>query len=70
MNGSLWFSKYQQLRRHWTNILEKLEAKPAWKLSSFRLKNDVIAEANRTGVKIHLGTLMSLCHVKNAQLGE
>ena len=50
--------------------LEKLESKPAWKLSSVRLKNDVIAEANKTGVKIHLGTLMSSCHLKNAQLGE
>ena len=49
---------------------EKLEAKPAWKLSSVRLKNDVIVEANKTGVKIHLGSLMALCHLKNAQLGE
>ena len=43
---------------------EKLEAKPAWKLSTVRVKNDVIAEANRTCVKNHIGTLLSLCHLK------
>ena len=40
---------------------------PAWDLSSVREKKTVMAEAVMQKQAIHLGSLMALCHLKNAQ---
>ena len=40
-----------------------------WDMTSVREKADVIEEAQRLKLTIHLGHLMELCHLKNSQLG-
>ena len=39
-----------------------------WPIASVREKSEVIAEARRTGKKVHFGCIMELCHLKNSQL--
>ena len=47
---------------------EKLEKIPAWDLTKVRSKKEVIDEARTKGRKIHIASLMDLCHLKNAEL--
>ena len=54
------------LKKEW----DKLKDKDAWDYDSVRERADVEEEARRTGVMIHLGSLMAFCHIKNYQLGE
>ena len=47
---------------------EKLENIPAWDKTKVRNKSDVIDEARRKGTKVHVASLMNICHLKNAEL--
>ena len=47
---------------------EKLEKIPAWDLTKVRSKKEVIDEARTNGAKVHLASLMDICHLKNAEL--
>ena len=48
--------------------LEKLETIPAWQLDKVKSKKEVIKEAQKNNNKVHLASLMDLCHLKNAEL--
>ena len=47
---------------------EKLEKISAWNLTKVRSKKDLIDEARTSGAKVHLASLMDICHLKNAEL--
>ena len=47
---------------------KKLETLPAWQLEKVKSKKEIILEAQRDEKKVHLGTLMDICHLKNAEL--
>ena len=47
---------------------EKLEKIPAWQLTKVRNKEEVIEEARNKGRKVHVASLMDLCHLKNSEL--
>ena len=47
---------------------EKLEKISAWNLTKVRSKKEVIDEARTTGTKVHVASLMDICHLKNAEL--
>ena len=49
---------------------DKLDNKPAWLFETVRSKRQVVEDAIRNKSQIHLGSVMVLCHLKNAQLGE
>ena len=49
---------------------EALLSKGTWDLSSVREKTSVQTEARDTGIKVHLGSLMSICSRKFAELAE
>ena len=53
-----------------TKEWDKLKNQKAWIYESVRKKSEVIKEARETGVGIHLGSVMCLCHLKNAQLDK
>ena len=46
-------------------ILKKISA---WNLTKVRSKKEVIDEARTKGAKVHFGSLMDICHLKNAEL--
>ena len=46
----------------------KLERIPAWQLTKVRNKKEVIAEARNKGRKVHIASLMDLCHLNNSEL--
>ena len=48
--------------------MENFEKKLAWQLTKVRNKKEVIDEARNKGRKVHLASLMDLCHLKNAEL--
>jgi hypothetical protein len=54
------------LNKEWT----KLENKPSWDPSKVKPKQQVMAEAKANNRKVHFGSLMELCHIKNSQLGK
>ena len=43
---------------------DKLETIQAWKLDKVKSKNEVILEAQRNKSKVHIASLMDLCHFK------
>ena len=47
---------------------EKLEKIPAWDLTKVRSKSEVIDEARTKVAKVHVASLMDICHLKNAEL--
>ena len=47
---------------------EKLEKIPAWDLTKVSNKSEVIDEAKTKGRKVHVASLMDLCHLKNVEL--
>ena len=47
---------------------EKLEKIPAWDITKVRNKSEVIDEARKGSRKVHIASLMDLCHLKNAEL--
>ena len=47
---------------------EKLEKVLAWDLTNVRSKSKVIDEARTNGAKVHVASLMDICHLKNAEL--
>ena len=47
---------------------EKLEKIQAWDITKVRNKSEVIDEARTKGIKVHFGSLMDICHLKNAEL--
>ena len=47
---------------------EKLEKISAWNLTKVRSKKEVINEAKTKGAKVHVASLMDICHLKNAEL--
>ena len=47
---------------------EKLEKIPAWNLTKFKNKSEMIYEARTKGAKDHFASLMDICHLKNAEL--
>ena len=47
---------------------EKLEKISAWNLTKVKSKKQVIDEARKKGEKVHLASLMDICHFKNAEL--
>ena len=47
---------------------EKLEKIPAWSLTKVRSKSEAIDEARTSGAKVHVASLMDICHLKNAEL--
>ena len=47
---------------------ENLEKIPAWQLTKVRNKKEVIDEARNKGRKVHLASLLGLCHLKNSEL--
>ena len=49
---------------------EKLEKIPAWNLTKVRSKKEVIDEARTKGAKVHFASLMDICSLKNAQIGD
>ena len=48
--------------------VEKEWRKPTWQLTNVRNKNEVIAEASNKSSKVHIASLMDLCHLKIAEL--
>ena len=42
---------------------KKLETTPAWQLDKVKSKEEVILEAQRDKKKVHLATLMDICHL-------
>ena len=48
--------------------MEKLERIPAWVLTKVRSKSEVIDEARTKGAKVHVASLMDICHLKNTEL--
>ena len=46
---------------------EKLEKIPAWDLTKSE-KSEVIDEARTKGMKVHVASLVDICHLKNAEL--
>ena len=55
-------------RRQWRKNEEKLEI-PAWQLTKVRNKKEVIDGARNKGRKVHVASLMDLCHLKNSEAG-
>ena len=47
---------------------KKLETIPAWQLDKVKSKKEVTLEAQRDKQKVHLATLVDICHLKNAEL--
>ena len=47
---------------------EKLEKIPAWDITKVRNKLEVIDEARTKGIKVHVASVMHICHLKNAEL--
>ena len=47
---------------------EKLEKISAWNPTKVRSKTEVIDEARTSGAKVHVASLMDICHVRNAEL--
>ena len=47
---------------------EKLEKISAWNLTKVRSKKEVIDEARTKGAKVHVASLMDICHLKNSEL--
>ena len=47
---------------------EKLEKIPAWDLTKIRSKSEVIDDARTKSAKVHLASLMDICHLKKADL--
>ena len=47
---------------------EKLEKIPAWNLTKVRIKKKVIDEARTSGTKVHVASLMDICHLTNSEL--
>ena len=47
---------------------EKIKKIPVWQLTKVRNKKEVIDEARNEGRKIHVASLMDLCHLKNSEL--
>ena len=50
--------------KEWT----KLETIPSCELERVKGKKEVVLEAQRNKRKVHVATLMDICHSKNAQL--
>ena len=48
--------------------LGKLENIPAWQLTKFKYKKEVIGEARIDGRKVHSVSLMDLCNLNNSEL--
>ena len=48
--------------------MKKLETIPAWQLEQVKSKKEVFLEAQRDKKKVHIATLMDICHLKNAEL--
>ena len=46
----------------------KLEKISAWNLTKVRRTSEVIDEARTKGIKVHVASLMDICHLKNAEL--
>ena len=46
----------------------KLEKILAWQLTKVRNKKEVVDEARKKGNKVHVASLMNLCHLKNSEL--
>ena len=46
----------------------KMEKIPAWQLTKVRNKREVIDEARNKGRKVHVASLIDLCHFKNSEL--
>ena len=51
----------------WTRNEKKLEKISAWNLTKVRSKKEVIDEARTSGAKVHVASLMDMCHLKNAE---
>ena len=49
---------------------EKLEKIPAWDLTKVRSKSEVIDEARTKGSKVHVASLMDICHLHDAELDQ
>ena len=47
---------------------EKLKKIPAWQLTKVKNKKEVIEEARNKCRKVHVASLMDLCHLKNSEL--
>ena len=47
---------------------KKLETIPARDLEKVKIKREVNLEAQRDKKKVHFGTLMDICHLKNAEI--
>ena len=47
---------------------EKLEKIPACDITKVRSKKEVVDEARTSGAKVHLASLMDICHLKNDEL--
>ena len=45
-----------------------MEKISAWNLRKVRSKKEVIDEARTKGAKVHVASLMDICHLKNAEL--
>ena len=60
--------RYPQQKAAVDKEWEKLEKIPAWDKTKVRNKSEVIDEASKEGRKVHFASLMTLCHLKNAEL--
>ena len=47
---------------------EKLEKIPACNITKVRNKSEGIDEARTKGTKVHIASLMDICHLRNAEL--
>ena len=73
---TIWYTKFSNASSHENSrsegssgqVMGKLEKIPAWDKTKVRSKKEVIDEARTKGIKVHLASLMDICHLKNAEL--
>ena len=62
--------KIQMQRRQWRKNGQKLKKLLAWQLTKVRNKKEVIDVARNKGSKVHVASLMHLCHLKNTSISK
>ena len=60
--------RFWMQRLPWTKEWKKFETIPAWDLRKVKSKKEVILEAQRDNMRVHLASLMDIFHLENAEL--
>ena len=54
--------------QQWTKNGKRSKNLFAWRLDKVKCKKEAILEAQKEKKKVHVATLMEICHLKNAEL--